>query len=112
LGGVPIGKHRHIRKGVAMRTHKELNYPNISNVSSPGPPYERRKQSRKSRNPAVPNADEQALKRKLTDLIQEHRDLDGAIAALFETRICDPLLVTRLKKRKLQLKDEIARIEG
>ena len=95
-----------------MRTHKDLNYPNISNVSSPGAPYERRKRSRQSRNPAPANADEQALKRKLTELIQEHRDLDGAISALFETGICDSLLMTRLKKRKLQLKDEIARIEG
>jgi hypothetical protein len=95
-----------------MRTQKELSYPNISNVSSPGTPYERRKRSRKSRNSGPANADEQALKRKLTELIQEHRDLDGAIAALVEARICDSLLMTRLKKRKLQLKDEIARIEG
>ena len=95
-----------------MRTHKDLNYPNISKLSSPGAPYERRKPSRKSRNPGPTNADEQALKRKLTDLIQEHRDLDGAIMALFDTGVCDSLLMTRLKKRKLQLKDEIARIEG
>jgi hypothetical protein len=31
---------------------------------------------------------------------------------LFEAGTCDPLLMTRLKKRKLLLKDEIARIEG
>ncbi len=95
-----------------MRTHKELTYPSISNVSSPGPSYERRKQSRKSRNPGLTSTDEQALRRKLTNLIEEHRDLDGAISALFESRICDSMLMTRLKKRKLQLKDEIARIEG
>jgi hypothetical protein len=95
-----------------MRTHNDFKYLNKSSVSLPGPPYERRKQSRKSRNPGVTNADEQALQRKLTELIQEHRDLDGAISALFETRTCDQLLMTRLKKRKLQLKDEIARIEG
>ena len=94
------------------RTHNELKYPSKNSVSLSGPPFERRKQSRKSREPSLTNADEQALQRKLTDLIQEHRDLDGAISALFETRICDPLLMTRLKKRKLQLKDEIARIEG
>jgi hypothetical protein len=97
-----------------MRTHKELNYPSISNVPlpGPGPSYERRKPSRNSRNPGLTKTDEQALQRRLTDLIQDHRDLDGAIAALVETRICDSLLMTRLKKRKLQLKDEIARIEG
>jgi hypothetical protein len=93
-----------------MRTHKEPNYPSFSNVSQPS--YGRRRQSRTSRNAGPADADEQALRRKLTDLIQEHRDLDGAIIALFETRVCDPLLMTRLKKRKLQLKDEIARIEG
>ena len=95
-----------------MRTHKEPNYPSISNVSRLGPSYERRRQSRKSRSPGPADAAEQALRRKLNDLIQQHRDLDGAISALFETRICDSLLMTRLKKRKLQLKDEIARIEG
>jgi hypothetical protein len=95
-----------------MRTHKELNYPGISKIVLPAPPYERRKRSRKPRNPSPTNAAEQALQRKLTGLIQEHRDLDGAISALFETGTCDPLLVTRLKKRKLLLKDQIARIEG
>jgi hypothetical protein len=60
----------------------------------------------------VTNAEEQALQRKLTGLVQEHRDLDGAISVLFETGSCDPLMMTRLKKRKLQLKDQIARIEG
>jgi hypothetical protein len=95
------------------RTHNEFKYPNHNNVSLlPGPSYERRKQSRKSRNPGLPNADELALQRKLADLIQEHRDLDGAISVLFEAGTCDPLLMTRLKKRKLLLKDEIARIEG
>ena len=110
--GVPIGKQRHIRKGVAMRTHKELKHLDPSKVSPSRPSYERRKPSRKTRNPAVANAAEQALQRKLTGLVQEHRDLDGAISVLFETRTCDPLLMTRLKKRKLQLKDEIARIAG
>jgi hypothetical protein len=95
-----------------MRTHKELEYFDQPKVSPRGPSYERRKPSRKSRNPGVANAAEQALQRKLTGLVQEHRDLDGAISVLFETRTCDPLLMTRLKKRKLQLKDEIARLAG
>jgi hypothetical protein len=37
-----------------------------------------------------------------------HDDLDAAIAALLQTGRCDDLLLTRLKKRKLQLKDDIA----
>lgn len=55
--------------------------------------------------------DEQNLRTKLAELAQEHRDLDSAIAVLFEAGIRDQLQMTRLKKRKLQLKDEIARIE-
>jgi hypothetical protein len=51
------------------------------------------------------------LRAKLARLIQEHRDLDGAISLLSEAKNCDQLLITRLKKRELQLKDEIARIE-
>jgi len=94
-----------------MRTHKELKYLDQSKISPGGPSYERRKPARKPRNPGV-NAAELALQRKLTGLIEEHRDLDGAISVLFETGICDSLLMTRLKKRKLQLKDEIARIKA
>ena len=37
-----------------------------------------------------------------------HDDLDAVIAALLRASNCDDLLVTRLKKRKLQIKDEIA----
>jgi hypothetical protein len=42
---------------------------------------------------------------------QEHRDLDEAIAALVEKGTSDRLTIQRLKKKKLQLKDIIARIE-
>ena len=57
----------------------------------------------------VTKPEEVALRAKLAELVQEHRDLDTAIAALQGSR--DQLQLTRLKKRKLQLKDEIARIE-
>jgi len=40
----------------------------------------------------------------------EHDDLDAAIAALGLSGSADDLVITRLKKRKLQLKDEIAAI--
>jgi hypothetical protein len=56
-------------------------------------------------------AEEQALRAKLAELLQEHRDLDAAIAAMADQGVKDQLQVTRLKKRKLQLKDQIARIE-
>jgi hypothetical protein len=56
-------------------------------------------------------AEEQALRTKLAELMQEHRDLDSAIAAMGEQGVKDQLQITRLKKRKLQLKDQITRIE-
>ncbi len=50
--------------------------------------------------------------RRLAGLVAEHDDLDLAIAALLASASCDDLLITRLKKRKLQLKDEIALMRG
>lgn len=58
----------------------------------------------------VTKADEVELRAKLAELVQEHRDLDSAIAAL-SPAAHDQLQLTRLKKRKLQLKDQIAKIE-
>jgi hypothetical protein len=51
------------------------------------------------------------LRATLVRLKQEHRDLDSAINALEESGRADPLQLKRLKKKKLFLKDEIARIE-
>ena len=45
-------------------------------------------------------------------LKQEHRDLDSAIARLQVDIDADELAVKRLKKRKLQLRDQIARLES
>ena len=56
-------------------------------------------------------SNDSALRYKLAQLKQEHRDLDDAIVALETTEERDQLRLTRLKKRKLGLKDEIARIE-
>ena len=56
-------------------------------------------------------ADELTLKAKLAELVQEHRDLDAAIAAMTQSGAGDQLQLSRLKKRKLQLKDQIATIE-
>jgi len=54
---------------------------------------------------------EQVLRVKLEVLKREHRDLDDAIAAMSERVVADQLAMVRLKKRKLSLKDQIARIE-
>ncbi len=56
-------------------------------------------------------AEEQTLRAKLAELVQEHRDLDAAIAAMTASGTADQLQLTRLKKRKLQIKDLIAAIE-
>ena len=44
---------------------------------------------------------------KLQSLLQQHRDLDAAIASLEDTGTGDQLQLRRLKKMKLQLKDQI-----
>jgi len=38
----------------------------------------------------------------------EHDDLDAAIDALIRTNASNDLIIARLKKRKLQIRDEIA----
>ncbi|GLQ16287.1 YdcH family protein [Maritalea porphyrae] len=42
---------------------------------------------------------------------QEHKDLDAAIHALTHSGQSDPMLVQRLKKKKLALKDRIIELE-
>jgi len=56
-------------------------------------------------------AEEQALRAKLAELVQEHRDLDAAITTMAESGPADQLRLTRLKKRRLQLRDQISQIE-
>jgi hypothetical protein len=55
--------------------------------------------------------DESQIAKRLEILRVEHRDLDSAIAALFETSSKDQLQLARLKKRKLRLRDEISMLE-
>ena len=56
--------------------------------------------------------DRDTLLRKLHELRSEHRDLDTVIARLSDHGSIDQLQLQRLKKRKLMLKDEIARLES
>jgi len=60
---------------------------------------------------AMKQDDESELRAQLAQLHQEHRDLDAAIAALYNSPGADLLQVQRLKKRKLQLRDRIILIE-
>ena len=48
----------------------------------------------------------------LAELRLEHRDLDTIIGELATHRGRDELRLTRMKKRKLLLKDQIARLES
>lgn len=54
---------------------------------------------------------DKATMTKLAQLRQEHRDLDQAIDALRASGPVDQLQLTRLKKRKLMLRDQIAKLE-
>ncbi len=49
---------------------------------------------------------------KLVELRFEHRDLDEVITRLAETVDLNEIQLRRLKKRKLALKDQIARLES
>ena len=64
-------------------------------------------------NRSVPSEmqSEEVLRVKLEVLKREHGDLDAAIRALEDSRTGDPLMIKRLKKQKLVLKDRIAEIE-
>ena len=54
---------------------------------------------------------DEVLRVELEVFRNEHRDLDDAIRALAERGTAVQLTLQRLKKRKLLLKDRIARIE-
>lgn len=58
------------------------------------------------------SADRESLERQLTELQSEHRDLDDVIARISEDAPFNQLQLQRLKKRKLQLKDQLAKIES
>ena len=53
----------------------------------------------------------EVLRVKLEVLRQEHRDLDEAIHAMETSGRADQLTLRRLKKQKLHLKDQIARLD-
>jgi hypothetical protein len=63
-------------------------------------------------DPRMEPVDPSAIARRLAELRVEHRDLDAAIARLSEMPVSDELQLKRLKKRKLLLKDLIARLQS
>ena len=55
--------------------------------------------------------EQRALKARLVELREQHRELDSAIFALQDKTGGDQLQMARLKKRKLVLRDQIQWIE-
>ncbi len=55
--------------------------------------------------------DDRELREMLVKLRAEHRQLDDEIVALEAASTADQLSITRLKKRKLKVKDQITAIE-
>lgn len=56
--------------------------------------------------------DLQQLKQELAQIKQDHRELDLLIDQLVANLDANQLEISRLKKRKLLLKDRIARLES
>jgi hypothetical protein len=59
----------------------------------------------------IDGTEENLLQTRLMTLRQQHRDLDAAISSLEDSGVGDQLQLRRLKKMKLQIKDEIQKVE-
>ena len=59
----------------------------------------------------IGNPERVAFQQRIVELKMEHRDLDTAIERLAADSAHDELQLRRLKRRKLLLKDQIARLE-
>jgi hypothetical protein len=57
-------------------------------------------------------SNQEKLKERLELLKAEHRDLDDAISALAQRPMPNMIQLARLKKKKLQLRDDILRLES
>lgn len=62
-------------------------------------------------NPPPDAVETAEIRARIEDLREEHRALDGAIAAFQEQSRYDQLGLMRLKRRKLALRDQIAFFE-
>lgn len=62
---------------------------------------------KRSADLAPEGANDEALRLKIGELEQEHRDLDQAIQSMEERMPYDRLTIGRMKKRKLVLRDQI-----
>ena len=53
-----------------------------------------------------------AIAAQIAALRQEHADLDASVAALENQPVADQLLIARLKRKKLTLRDQIVALQG
>jgi len=60
----------------------------------------------------VSDEDVKSIQRRIIELQSEHRELDEVVANLSPGVAVDQLMVTRMKKRKLLLKDQITRLKS
>ena len=60
---------------------------------------------------AMPEAEQGMNVARIAALREEHQDLDDAVSALEALPMPDQLQIARLKKKKLTLRDQIAKLE-
>ena len=65
----------------------------------------------RSRTDSGLDASDAVLRTRLATFKVEHQDLDAAVSALEAKPRPDQIQIARLKKKKLRLRDEIARLE-
>ena len=61
--------------------------------------------------PGLSPDEEARLRTQIAALREEHQDLDDAVRALEALPRSDQLQIARLKKKKLTLRDQIAKLE-
>lgn len=59
----------------------------------------------------TPDFTEAELTAQLVELRQQHADVSASVEALTQMPVPDLMVIARLKKQKLALKDEITRLE-
>ena len=81
----------------------------IKRTSSPLAPFARARCSRRKRFGLDLNL--HSPERRLIELRMEHADLDAMLDHMTLQPVIDELLLRRLKKRRLALRDQLARLE-
>lgn len=97
---IPFSTHHKFHHGLQNSPNAEIIQTNTSIRSGGGP-----------HRFVMQHQEERDIREQLARLRAEHRDLDSEIVALEGAGGADQLTVTRLKKRKLKLKDLITSLE-